>query len=117
MSCQSQEVHWHENCVDADERKPEVDFAEPFVQEAAEHFGEPEIHAREHSENCRHTHDQVKVRDHEISVVQIQIQGWLRQEESRKSAAHEQRYKSQGKQHGDMELNFAAPQRSQPIKR
>src|SRR5712692_9697692 len=35
-------VHGHEDRVDADKGEPEVDFAEAFAQEAAEHLREPE---------------------------------------------------------------------------
>ena len=40
--------------------------------------------AGKHSENRRDAHDQVEVRDHEVGVVQVQIQRRLRQEQVRK---------------------------------
>ena len=40
----------------------------------------PEIQAREHSEDGRDAHDQVEVRDYEISVVKVQVQSRLREE-------------------------------------
>src|ERR1019366_10115739 len=115
MCGQTQEVHRHEDAIHADECKPEVDLADPFIQEPAKHLGEPEIQACEHSEDGRDTHDQVKVSDNEVSVVQVEVECRLRQEQPGKSAAHEQRYKPKSEQHGAVELDLAAPERSQPI--
>src|ERR1019366_5514301 len=46
---------------------------------------------------------------------QVELQRRLPQEQPVKSAAYEQRYKAQSKQHGAVELDLAAPERSQPI--
>jgi len=62
-------VHGHENRIHANERNPEVDLADAFVQEPAKHLREPEVRAGEHSENGCNPHDQVKVRDNEVRVV------------------------------------------------
>ena len=86
-----------------------MDFADAFIQEAAKHFREPEIKARKHSEDRRDAHDQVEVRDHEVPVVQIQVQRGLRQEQAGKPAADEQRNEAEGKQHGAVELEFCRP--------
>ena len=63
----------------------------------------------EHSEDRRDAHDQVEVRDDEVGVVQVQVQRRLRQKQAGESAAHEQRNETEGKQHGAVELDFAAP--------
>src|SRR6266567_1309811 len=49
MPRQSKEVHRHKDRIDTDEREPEMDLPNPFVQETPKHFWKPEIHAREHS--------------------------------------------------------------------
>ncbi len=74
MARQPQEMHWHKDGIDTYERQPEVNLPNPFVQEPAKHLRKPEICGREHSENRRHAHDQVKVRDNEVGVVKIQVQ-------------------------------------------
>src|ERR1035441_5393554 len=93
MCGQPQEVHRHENAVNTDEREPKVNLADPLIQEPTKHLGEPEIQACEHPEDGRDTHDQVKVRDHEVPVMQVEVECRLRQEQAGKSAAYEQRYK------------------------
>ena len=99
MAGQAQEVHGHEDAVDADEGEPEVDLAERLVQHPAEHLREPEVRGREDAEDRRHAHDQVEVRDHEVRVVQVQVERGLRQEEARQAAGDEQRHEAEREQH------------------
>ena len=112
---QSQVMHGHEDGVHADEGEPEVDLADAFIQEAPEHFGEPEIESGKHAEDRGNAHDQVEMGHHEVCVMQIQVQRRLRQEQAGEAAAHEQGHKSESEQHRAGELDFAAPDGSQPV--
>ena len=60
--------------VDADEGEPEVHLAQRLVHHPAEHLGEPEVGAGEHAEDRRHAHDQVEVGDHEVGVVEVDVE-------------------------------------------
>src|SRR5438309_6369778 len=62
-------MHGHENRVRAHEREPEMQLRQRFVHHAAEHLREPIIRCCEYSEDRRHAHNQMKVRDHEIGIL------------------------------------------------
>ncbi len=87
----AQIMHRHENAVDADESKPEMQLSERLVHHPANHFGHPEIGAGKNSENRRHGHHEMEVGNDEVGGVQISVDGRLRQEESADSAADEHR--------------------------
>ena len=69
---QTQEVHRHEDGIDADKRQPEVNFFDPFILRTARtSSGSQKYIAANIPEDCGDTHDQVKVGDHEVPVVQV----------------------------------------------
>ena len=53
---------------------PEMPSAQAFIHHPAKHLGEPEVRGGKDGKHARHRHDQVKMRDHEICVVQISIE-------------------------------------------
>src|SRR5437764_10997618 len=83
------EVHRREDRVNTEEGEIEVDLAESLVQHATEHFREPIERAGEHAENGCHSHDHVEVPDHEISIMKIEVERGLAEEDAADSAADE----------------------------
>ena len=79
----------------------------------AKHLREPEIGAGEHSEDRRHAHDQMEVRDDEVGVVQVQVQRRLRQEQARK-VRRSRTAKRSPAQTAWRELNWILPPHSVP---
>src|SRR5579864_1865619 len=87
-----------------------------LTHHAAEHFGEPIVGRRENAENGCDAHNQMEMADHEIGVVQLNIENWLREEGAADSAGDEERNKPEGEQHGRSETNMPAPNRAEPVK-
>src|SRR5437868_13077885 len=83
-------VKWHEDAVRAHESKPKMQLAQLFAHHPASHFWKPEIGASKHSKDCRYAHYHVKVSDHEIGGMKIEINRGLRQEKTAHPAADEQ---------------------------
>src|ERR1041384_4247695 len=109
---QAHHVHWDEDRVDAEERDPEVNAADAFVHEAAEHLGEPEVERRKHAEDRRYTHYEVEVRRDDVSIVHRQVKRALAQDQSGNTTGDEQRNETDRKKHRGIEANAPAPQRA-----
>ena len=97
LAGQAEIVHWHKNRVGSKQREEEMPAAEALAHHAAKHFGKPIIGRGEYAEDRGHTHNQMEVTHHEVSIMQRYIQHRLRQERSAQSARHEQRDKADGK--------------------
>src|SRR5665213_405261 len=67
-------MHRPENQVGPDKGNPEMYIRHRIIHVSPEHFWEPVIYATEHSEEGGHTHHQVKMRNHEIGIVQVNIE-------------------------------------------
>src|SRR5450631_3297384 len=80
-TCQSFVVHRPEYQVGAGKSYPEMDIRHRIVQVAAIHFREPVINAAEHAQDPRDTHNDMEMRDHEISIMQLDIQRRVAQED------------------------------------
>src|SRR5205807_10286554 len=92
-------MHGHENRVRAHEREPEMQLRQRFVHHAAEHLREPIIRCCEYSEDRRHAHNQMKVRDHEIALAQVDVQNVPCEEWSAESDSHKESHKSDATTH------------------
>ena len=113
---QAHRVEWDEDRVNADERDPEVNFAQAFIHHAAEHLRKPEISSGKHSEDRGHTHHQVKVRRYEIGIVKEKVERCLAQHQPGNAARHKHRHEADGEKHRAGKANLCPPQRSYPVK-
>src|SRR5882757_3927281 len=93
----SQVVKRHEDAVGANERKPEMDFAERLVQHAPTHLREPEVSPRKDAKDGSNAHHQMEVSDYEIRGVQINIDRGLGQKETADASTHKHRDESERK--------------------
>src|SRR3954471_12033727 len=87
---QSHRVKWNKDRINAYEGNPKMKLADRFVHHAAKHLRKPEVGGREHAENRRHAHHQVKVRCHKVSVVEKEIERRLSQNQSGNAPGHEE---------------------------
>src|SRR5215475_11804669 len=92
-----------------------MDLAHRFAHHPAEHLWEPVICGSEDSEDGRHSHDQMKMPDDEIRVVERNIERRLRQERTTQSARDKQRHEADREQHGREQTYTALVERSQPV--
>ena len=70
----AQPVLHQERGVKADERQPEVQLAQPLVEQPAGHLREPEVDAGEGGEHDGAEQHVVEVRDDEIAVGHVEVQ-------------------------------------------
>ena len=81
-------MHRHEDGVSPRQREEKVQLAQGFIHHAPEHFREPIIRRRKNAEDRGHAHDQMKVSDHKVSIVQLNVEHRLRQERPAQTARH-----------------------------
>ena len=79
------------------------------MHHAAKHFGKPKVDRRNHAKDRSDAHHQVKVRGHEVSIVEKEIQRCLPEHQPGNTARDEHRNKTDGKQHRCGETNPCAP--------
>ena len=53
--------------------------------------------------------------DHEVRVVEVEVERRLAEEDAADAAGHEQRDEAEREQHGGSEVDLAAPQRADPV--
>jgi len=70
-------VHREEDGICADKSQPEVKFAQLLVHHPTEHFGKPVINGGVKGKQSRSPHDHVEVSDYEVSVMQLNVNGWV----------------------------------------
>ena len=63
--------------MEADERQPEVQFAEPLIEVAAGELGEPEVDARIGGEHDGAEKYVVEVRHQKVAVPDMEVDGGL----------------------------------------
>ncbi len=113
----AQIVHRHEDRVGPDQRDEEMHPSPHLIHHPPKHFREPIIGRRKHSEDRRHSHDQMEMPHYKISVVQRDVEHRLRQERPTQPARNEKGNKSNGIQHRRVETNARLMHRPQPVKR
>ena len=92
-----------------------ANFAQPFRIQLAGDLRPPEVQA---AEECRYRssdHDVVEMRHDEISVGDVDVDGYRRQEQSRQSAGREQSDETQRVKHRRLEADLTSVERSGPV--
>ena len=75
-----EQMHWHEDAIDAEESKPEMNVSKALAQHSSKHLRIPEVNRGEDGEDGRDSHDHMQVTDHEIRGMQIRVYGRMRQQ-------------------------------------
>src|SRR5215831_9469760 len=73
LPADSDDMHRKEHAIGADEGEPEMNLSESGVHETAKHLRKPEIEAPKGREQRSDRHYQVKMRYHEIGILQLDI--------------------------------------------
>ena len=79
-------MHRHKDGVRPDQGYPKVNAPQALIHHAAKHFWKPVICCGEDAEDRSDTHNEVKVANHKVRVVQRNIQHRLCQEWSAQAA-------------------------------
>src|SRR6185312_4476443 len=109
-------MHRPENEISTHQRYPEMDIRHRIVQISTEHFRKPVINTAEHAEEGRHTHYQVKVRDHEIRIMQMNVECRVPDKYPGKSPGNKNAHKSDREQHPRCEPEIPPPEGREPVK-
>src|ERR1700737_2263088 len=104
----------HKYAVGADEGNPEMHLTQRFVEHASSHFSKPEIGSGEDAKDGGHAHDHVEMAHHEVGGVQINIDGWLRQEKAADASTDEHGNETKGEQGGSGHTNIGPVKTTQP---
>src|ERR1700736_1601577 len=104
----------HKYAVGADEGNPEMHLTQRFVEHASSHFSKPEIGSGEDAKDGSHAHDHVEMADDEVCCVQINIDGWLRQEKSADASTDEHGNESKGEEGRRGHTNIGTVKTTQP---
>ena len=97
LAGESGEVHGEERAVGGEEGDPEMELAESLVHEPAGHQGEPIVDAGEDGEGSGHGHDEMKMRDDEVGVVQIGVEHGLSEDGAGEASGDEERDEADGR--------------------
>src|SRR5581483_3032213 len=99
-AAEADQMHGTENQIEKNERQPEMNLAQGFVHQPAEHLGEPEIESGEAAEENVADQRVVKMRDHEVGVVNVDVHGSRAIEDAGQAAKNKHPQSADGKQHG-----------------
>src|SRR5262249_25472074 len=114
MAGNAQKVHGEKGSVKENVGQDEMDLTQAFIHRPAEHLGEPIIDRSEQREDDT-GNEGVEVGKNEIGIMDKDVHGRGRNEDSAQPANDEVRDKSQGKQHRYGEADGPTPERSQPV--
>ena len=75
-------VHWPEDGVSPDHRKPEMNFTHGLIHESTKHLREPVINTGKHPEECSDPHYNMEVSYDKIGIMHLNINGGITQKDS-----------------------------------
>src|SRR5580693_2345792 len=110
----AQPVLNQERGVKTDERQPEMQLAQPLVEQPAGHLREPEVDTGERGEHDGAEQHVVKVRDHEIAVGDVEVQRRAGQQHTGQPTQQERDHEADRKQHRRLKAQLALPHCADP---
>src|SRR5690606_1905894 len=90
-------VHGEENEIRTDEGHPKVEITQFLIHHPPEQFRKPVIRTGQHSENRCTPHHQMKMGDHKIGVMQVDIYRRVPYIEAGEATRYQKRHKANGK--------------------
>ena len=108
-------VHHVEGAVGEDERPDEVDLAQTLTHQTTEHLREPVMDRAINREHRTAEHHVVEVRDDDVSVVHIDVDGRRRHPDARQSTDDEERHERDRVQVGCRQLDPRTPESAEPV--
>ena len=91
------------------------DAREELGVHPARHLRPPEVQAAQVAHDRAADHDVVEVRDHEVGVVQVDVEAERRQEQAGQAADREQPHEAVGVEHRRLERDGALVERGRPV--
>src|SRR5258708_4236868 len=108
-------MHEIEGQMEPDEEEPEVQLAERLVVHSSGRLWEPVVEGRENIEENAADDDVVKVRDHEVRVSKLPIEGRRTKHDPRQARDQKLKQKGNTKQHGSLKVNLSSPYCGEPV--
>ena len=105
----AEQVLDEEGRVEADEQHPEVDLAQPLVEHPAGELRPPEVEAGEHREDHGAEDDVVEVRDDEVAVGEVEVQGRAGEDDAGQAAEEEGDQEAERPEHRGVERRSCRP--------
>src|SRR5262249_44116613 len=104
-----------EGQVKTDRQQPEVPFAETLAEHLAGGFGKPVINGAEEREQESTQQHIMKMRDYEIGIAQLPVEGRRGKHDTGQSRDQELKKKCCTEEHGRRKANSAAVHCRQPV--
>ncbi len=104
-----------EGDVERDHRGPEMDLACGFVVHHTRPLGRPVIEAHEDTEQRTCDQHVMEVRNHEVGVVHLRVDGHHGQHQASETAQGEHENEAHGEQHGSFKRHGTAPHGGHPV--
>src|SRR5579872_6971337 len=99
-AAQPEKMQREESNVEADEEQPEMPLSQSRVRHSSGHLREPEIDTGEHRKESAGNQHIVKMSDHKVGIVYLQIDGHGSQHDSRQSADQKDEEEAEAPEHG-----------------
>src|SRR6266849_6061524 len=112
---QSWDMHEVEGQVEADQKKPEMQFAERFAVHLPRHFRKPVVKGSEKSEENAADDYVVKMSNHEIRASQLPVEWGCTHHYPSEAGNQKLEEEGNAEQHRCLELNLSSPHSRQPV--
>src|SRR6202045_2766995 len=112
---QAGDMHEVKGQVETDDKKPEMQLAKRLAVHLARHLWEPVVKGPKKTEKNSTDDDIVKMRNHEIGIAKVPVEGGRTLHDPRKTGDQELEKKSNAEQHRSLELNLSSPHGCQPV--
>src|SRR5262245_13164096 len=114
MATNTQEVHGKKSTVKENVGQHEMELTQPLIHRPPKKLGEPKKDRGKQREDDS-GNNVVEVGNDEIRIMDVDVHGRGRHEDTAQPTNDEVRDKSQGEQHRYGEVDRATPKRSQPV--
>src|ERR1700754_1760449 len=108
-------MHRVEGDMEPDDEQPEMPKSQPAIEQTAHGFRIPVVDAGEYAKEESTDECVVKVRDDEVGIRELPVQGGHAQHHSGQTRDQELKNKRDAKEHRQIEVNLAAVHCAEPV--
>src|SRR5208283_21835 len=112
---ESDKVKGYEGEIEAEDEQPEVPAAETLAQHPARDLWEPVVDRAEDREEEPSDQHEMEVRDDEVGIVELPVEGRDGKHDARKPGAQELKKEGEAEEHRHLEADLAPVDRGEPV--
>ena len=99
----------------SDQKQPEMELAQAFMQHSSGYFGIPVVKCTEESEQNSADDHVMKVGDDKVGAAELPVEGRRSQHDAGEAGDQKLEEKTNAEEHWRLELYLASPHRAQPV--